>query len=165
MTGFAGKSVAIVGPGGERVRAVAVVFAESGADLALGTQARTDEFAMASIANEVWILGNEQFLRVMDCDDDAEVEGFAEATWGEFHGCDVLVAMVPNPESLVRGFAPRMRSDGVIVLVAAGDEETGALAARKGRLAALAGGIRIEVVAMALPGEEASVLVAAAPQG
>ena len=121
MTGFAGKSVAIVGPGGERVRSVAVVFAESGADLALGTQARTDEFAMASIANEVWVLGNEQFLRVMDCDDAAEVEGFAEATWGEFHGCDVLVAMVKqwlgaSEQTLV--FPEEMLGDAVTIALA-----------------------------------------------
>jgi D-arabinose 1-dehydrogenase-like Zn-dependent alcohol dehydrogenase len=144
MTGFAGKSVAIVGPGGERVRSVAVVFAESGADLALGTQARTDEFAMASIANEVWVLGNEQFLRVMDFDDVDAADADAQARLFTLYN--------------------RLRERGG-TLVAAGDEETGALAARKGRLAALARGVRIEVVAMALPGEEAAVLVAAAPQG
>jgi len=165
MTSFAGKVVAIVGPGGERVRAVAVAFAEGGADLALGTQSRAQEheFAMASIANEIWVIGNEQFLRVMESSDTAEVEGFADETWGELQGCDVLVAFVPDPSALVRVFAPRMASGGVIVLVAAGDEESGALAAQATILSSLAPGIRLETVTMALPGEQAAVLAAAAP--
>lgn len=128
---FAGKVVAIAGPGGPIVRAIAVAFAEAGADIALGTQSKTQEqeFAMASIANEVWVLGNEQFLRVMESSEEGDAAAFAEATWGELQACHVLVAAVPDPGPLVRAFAGRLASVecSTIVLVATDPEQAEAL--------------------------------------
>jgi NAD(P)-dependent dehydrogenase (short-subunit alcohol dehydrogenase family) len=56
---FTGKVVAIVASGSDVDRAIAVALAEAGADIAFATFAKVQaqEFALASIANEVWAIG------------------------------------------------------------------------------------------------------------
>lgn len=89
-----GKVVALIGAGSEADRAVAVACAEAGADIALATQVKTQpaEFAMASIANEIWVIGREQFLCVMDACEAPDVMSFAEEAWDRLGRCDVLIA-------------------------------------------------------------------------
>jgi NAD(P)-dependent dehydrogenase (short-subunit alcohol dehydrogenase family) len=91
---LAGKVAAIIGGGSERDRALALAFAEAGADIALATQEKSqqNEFAMASIANEVWVLGREQFLRLMDASDPVDVTAFADEVCDRMRRVDVLVA-------------------------------------------------------------------------
>ena len=77
-----GRVIALVCRGSEADRAIAVALAEAGANLALGTVTRTqdEEFSTASIANEVWAMGREQFNRVIDAADPAEAAEVAERT-------------------------------------------------------------------------------------
>ena len=94
MTDLAGKVVAIIGIGSETDRAIAVACAEAGANLAFGTTSRVqaEEFAMASIANEVWALGREQCLTIMDARDPVDVASFADEVWDRFRRCDAVIA-------------------------------------------------------------------------
>ncbi|MEO9255713.1 MAG: hypothetical protein ABI305_09245, partial [Tepidiformaceae bacterium] len=61
MPKLTGKVVAVVGTGSTLHRAVAIALAEAGADVAVATRAsiREQEFAVASIANEIWAIGRE----------------------------------------------------------------------------------------------------------
>lgn len=88
---LAGKVAAIVGTGAELDRAIAVACAESGADLALGTETETREhdYGMNSIANEIWAIGREHFVRVLTGPDDvADLVREARARLGR---CDAVV--------------------------------------------------------------------------
>jgi len=79
---LAGRVVALIGTGSERDRAIAVALAGAGANIAIATErpVQEQEFATASIANEVWAIGREQFSAVIDASDDAQMAGFlAEA--------------------------------------------------------------------------------------
>ena len=80
MARFSGRVVALIGRGGPLDRALAVALAEGGADLALATCERLpqQEFAVASIANEVWAIGREQFSQVIDAGHEVEVAEFAQ---------------------------------------------------------------------------------------
>jgi len=73
-----GRVVAIVGGGSGRDRAIAVALAEAGADIAIATErpVKEQEFATASIANEVWAIGREQFSAVIDARDDGQLSSF-----------------------------------------------------------------------------------------
>lgn len=94
MSTLDGKVVAIIGAGSDRDRAFAVACAEAGADVALATQAAetAQEFAMNSIANEVWAIGRQQFVRAMDAADATAVMSFADEVWDRMHRCDALIA-------------------------------------------------------------------------
>jgi NAD(P)-dependent dehydrogenase (short-subunit alcohol dehydrogenase family) len=89
----AGLVVALMGPGTQLERELAVACAEAGADLAFATTtpAGDEEFALNSIANEAWALGREQFVTVLDATDPAQVMAFAEQVWDRYGRCDVLV--------------------------------------------------------------------------
>ncbi len=91
---LAGKVVALVGTGSHLDRAIAVACAEAGADIALGTVDRSQEqdFGTNSIANELWAIGRQHFVRVMDATEAAEVTSFADETWDRLGRCDMLVA-------------------------------------------------------------------------
>ena len=75
---LAGRVVALIGAGSARDRAIAVALAEAGANIAIATEQpiQEQEFATASIANEVWAIGREQFSAVIDASDDAQMAGF-----------------------------------------------------------------------------------------
>lgn len=100
MTNLAGKVVAIVCRGSEEDRAIAMALADAGADLALGTvsKAQGEEFATASIANEVWSIGREQFNSVLDAADPAASAAFAAEVVDRLGRCDaVVIAPGPTP--------------------------------------------------------------------
>ena len=90
---LAGKVVAMACRGSEADRAIAVALAEAGADIALGTIGATqaEEFATASIANEVWAIGREQFNTVLDAADAAATAAFAAEVVDRLGQCDAVV--------------------------------------------------------------------------
>ncbi|MBE7520364.1 MAG: SDR family NAD(P)-dependent oxidoreductase [Thermoflexaceae bacterium] len=92
---MAGKVVALIGTGSELDRAIAVACAEAGANIALGTVDRSQEqdFGVNSIANELWAIGREHFVRVMDATEATEVASFADETWDRLGRCDALLAI------------------------------------------------------------------------
>jgi len=93
MGGLAGKAVAMVCRGSESDRAIAVALAEAGADIALGTisRAQAEEFSTASIANEVWAIGREQFNTVLDAAEPADAAAFAAEMADRLGRCDAIV--------------------------------------------------------------------------
>jgi NAD(P)-dependent dehydrogenase (short-subunit alcohol dehydrogenase family) len=95
---LAGKVVAVIGRGDALHRSFAVAAAEAGASIALATTSRTqdEEFAVNSIANEVWAIGPEQFVCLMDAREVTEVTSFAEQTWDQLGRCDILVCAQPT---------------------------------------------------------------------
>ena len=82
----------------QRIR-IAVALAEAGADLALGTVsvAQVEEFSTASIANEVWAIGREQFNSVLDASDPAAAAAFAAEVCDRLGRCDAVV-IAPGPQ-------------------------------------------------------------------
>ncbi|MEO8539691.1 MAG: SDR family oxidoreductase [bacterium] len=90
---LAGKVVAMVCRGSEDDRAIAVALAENGADVALCTisRAQQEEFSTASIANELWAIGREQFNSVIDAADPVAVAAFAEEVCDRLGRCDAVV--------------------------------------------------------------------------
>jgi len=93
MGALDGQVVAMICRGSEGDRAIAVALAEAGADIALGTvsAAQGEEFATASIANEVWAIGREQFNTVLDSADPSAVAAFAAEVQDRLGRCDALV--------------------------------------------------------------------------
>ena len=91
---LAGRVVALIGSGTEAERAVVVACAEAGAAIALGTQESTtsQEFAMNSIANEIWAIGRDHLVRVMDSGAATEITSFADEVWDRLGRCDLLIA-------------------------------------------------------------------------
>lgn len=94
-----GRVVAIICAGTALDRAIAVAFAESGAAVALATLDRSQEqeFATASIANEVWAVGHDQLTRVIDATDPAAVAGFQLEVSDRLGRCDVLICGHDTP--------------------------------------------------------------------
>lgn len=88
-----GRVVALIGTGSELDRAIAVACAEAGADIALGTVNRSQEqdFGTNSIANELWAIGREHFVRVMEATEATGVTSFADEVWDRLGRCDVLI--------------------------------------------------------------------------
>ncbi|HCV00430.1 MAG: hypothetical protein CL897_00665 [Dehalococcoidia bacterium] len=177
---LAGKVIAAIGGGDDYHRAVAVTVAEAGASVALATfnSLPQQEFAVNSIANEVWAVGREHFADVIEASDPDQMGDFAQKTWGELGPCNCLVVIsslpTPSSDSPVeekRAFAGRHRTPllaaqafgqlmrqqgvGVVIFVAPerdpADEKAlnAALSAHLG-----AGGPRIKVVGRDAPGPE-----------
>src|SRR5690606_26751237 len=98
---LAGKVVAVIGRGDELHRTVAVACAEAGASIALGSVHRTpeQEYAVQSIANEIWAIGRDHFVELMDADDPTAVVSFADETLFRLKRCDVLVATHDEPST------------------------------------------------------------------
>ena len=95
------RAVAIIGRGTPFDRALAVACAEAGCSVALATveHSQQQEFAVASIANEVWSIGREQFTCVMDAGDVAAVTSFADEVCDKLGGCQVLVVNAYRPST------------------------------------------------------------------
>lgn len=95
------KVVAVVGRGDEPHRAIAVACAEAGAAIALGStdRSRKQEFAVHSIENEVWSIGERHFVRLMDATEPPAAPAFADECWDKFGRCDVLVVVTPPSSS------------------------------------------------------------------
>lgn len=119
---LAGKVIAVIGTGSDAERRIAIACAEAGADLALGTRdpSQASEFGMNSIANEAWVLGAEQFVRVIDARDRPACEGFVEETWARYGGCDAFAATVKEDATAAAAFAARMAGAGRGVIAAVG---------------------------------------------
>ena len=83
----------MVGRGTPLDRAIAVASAESGADLAFATVSmeQDEEFAVNSIANEVWSIGREHLVRLMTAWEPTAAASFADECFDRFNRCDVLV--------------------------------------------------------------------------
>ena len=92
-TPLLGKVAALAGPGGALHRALALAAAGAGADIALATLVPTQaqEFAVNSIANEIWALGREHFASTIDAGDATAAVAFAEETFDRLGRGDVLV--------------------------------------------------------------------------
>ncbi|MDZ7728959.1 MAG: SDR family NAD(P)-dependent oxidoreductase [Dehalococcoidia bacterium] len=88
-----GKVVALVGRGTDLDRAIAVQCAEAGASVALATVAdvQEQEFAVNSIANEVWSIGGAHFVRLMYAWEADQATSFADECWDRLQRCDALV--------------------------------------------------------------------------
>lgn len=83
--------IALLSRGSEADRAFAVAAAEGGAEVALGTIAAEQEFAVASIANEAWSMGRAQLVAPLDATDPAAMAAFAARVEDELGPCELLV--------------------------------------------------------------------------
>jgi NAD(P)-dependent dehydrogenase (short-subunit alcohol dehydrogenase family) len=121
---LAGKVIALIGTGTDTERRIAMACAEAGADLALGTRdpGQPSEFGMNSIANEAWVVGAEQFVRVLDAGDRGACEAFVEETWARYGGCDAFIATADGDAGAAAAFTKRMARTGHGVLVLCGAE-------------------------------------------
>lgn len=92
---LAARVVALIGPPDAAMRTLAVACAEAGAAVAIATQEKTqdEEFAAQSIANEVWVIGRDHFVRPLDCAEPTAVMAFADEVWDRLGRCDALVAL------------------------------------------------------------------------
>ena len=148
MTSLRGKVIAIVGTGSARDRAIAVTLAEAGADIAIATEEAlaAQEFATASIANEVWAIGREQFSAVLDASDGAAVAAFLREVRQRLGRLDAVVSPAP-----IAGRVPEKRDTGVAPVVQIALVERGQAAAA-GTLPILVEGMDDAGVAAAVAG-------------
>lgn len=86
-----GAIIAILARGSDEDRAVAVAAAEAGANVGFATVEPGDEFGVASIANEVWSMGREQFVMPLDARDPAALAAFAARVEDELGPASLLV--------------------------------------------------------------------------
>jgi NAD(P)-dependent dehydrogenase (short-subunit alcohol dehydrogenase family) len=98
-----GKVVAMIGHGTPLDRAIAVRLAEAGADVAIATEqpGREQEFATASIANEIWAIGREQFSYVLDAANGTAVAGYGAEVVARLGRCDALVLVELESEGSI----------------------------------------------------------------
>ncbi|MCK9520433.1 MAG: SDR family oxidoreductase [Dehalococcoidia bacterium] len=151
--------VAIIGRGSDEDRAIAVACAEAGANIALGTMTteQEQEYGMHSIANEVWSIGPEQLVCVMDAGDATEAMSFAAQVWDRFGRCDLLVANHDLPAT-----APldQLSADELEETLRANLAAPFLAAHAFGRLMTRQGGGHILVVAHDRPGADAGYVAA-----
>ena len=88
---LAGRVAALLCTGSDGDRAIAMALAEAGADIAIGTLQLSQEFAVASIANEVWAVGRQQFSTVLDAENAVALAAFAAETADRLGRCDLLL--------------------------------------------------------------------------
>ena len=121
-TSLEGRVVAIIGRGSSLDRAVAAALADAGADIAIATQqpVHEQEFSTASIANEIWAIGREQFSHVLDATDAGAVSAFVEEVRRRLGRCDAIVVSQPEADSASRVYeAVRIARAGTLVLAGA----------------------------------------------
>lgn len=87
-----GKVIAVLCAGTEFDRALCVAAADAGAGVAMATVMPSDEFRVASIANEVWSIGIRQFLHLGEAADPLVVAAFSQRVMDELGRCDLAVA-------------------------------------------------------------------------
>ncbi|MFQ5380058.1 MAG: SDR family oxidoreductase [Dehalococcoidia bacterium] len=89
--------VAIAGPANDLHRELAVAAAEAGCDVALASlHGEPDqEFAVNSIANEVWVVGAENFARALDASDPTAVASFADEVSDRLGSCEIALFISP----------------------------------------------------------------------
>ena len=106
MTGtLAGKAVAMIAHGTPLDRAIAVCLAEAGANIAIATEQpmREQEFATASIANEIWAIGREQFSYVLDASSETAVASYGAEATARLGRCDALIVVEPRAAASAAG--------------------------------------------------------------
>ena len=101
-----GRVAAILCSGTEVDREVAMALAEAGADIAIGTLQLSQEFAVASIANEVWAVGREQFSTALAAGDPVALAAFAAETADRLGRCDLLVVSSTSTLADLEGVSP-----------------------------------------------------------
>lgn len=125
--GLANSAAAIVAHGSDLDRAVAVALAEAGADVAIATESplQEQEFGTASIANEIWAIGREQFSHVLDATNPEQVVAYAREVVARLGRCDALVVIEPGPSlhlgEIHRAFATALAEDVALVVVGSAD--------------------------------------------
>ena len=97
---LSGQVVAVIGSGDAVHRAIAVACAEAGAALALASVHLSEEFAVNSIANEIWSIGREHFVRLMDAIEPTDIAAFADECWDRLTRCDALIWTSSIPTSI-----------------------------------------------------------------
>ncbi|MFN0093377.1 MAG: SDR family NAD(P)-dependent oxidoreductase [Dehalococcoidia bacterium] len=97
-----GQVVALIGAGTDRDRSLIVPLVADGVRVALATMDRSQaqEFAMNSIANELWALGAEQFVRLMDAGDPSAVVAFADEVFDQYGRCDLALIAHSQPSDV-----------------------------------------------------------------
>jgi NAD(P)-dependent dehydrogenase (short-subunit alcohol dehydrogenase family) len=103
---LAGHVYAIIAHGDETDRAIAVALAEAGASIAIATLdgSQDQEFAVASIANEVWAIGRDQFSFPLDSSKATHVEAFANEVVVRLGRCDGLIVGFGGSFGIVHSF-------------------------------------------------------------
>lgn len=101
---LAGTVYAIIAHGDDTDRAIAVALAEAGANVAIGTITPDQEFAIASIANEVWAIGREQFAFPLDATNAGHVEAFANEVVLRLGRCDGVLLGLDCPYEAGQSF-------------------------------------------------------------
>ena len=104
---LSGKVAALIGVGSDIDRAIAMVCAEAGAQLALATQSgeQAQEFAMNSIANEAWAVGAEQFVVTTDAAESGALAAFAAEVLRRYSRCDLVMVGEADRTPLLVGLA------------------------------------------------------------
>lgn len=103
---LAGRVAAVLCSGTEVDREITLALAEAGADIAIGTLHPSQEFATASIANEVWAAGRQQCSTVLAAGDPVALAAFAAETVDRLGRCDLLVVSSPSPLTDLEGVSP-----------------------------------------------------------
>jgi NAD(P)-dependent dehydrogenase (short-subunit alcohol dehydrogenase family) len=94
---LSGKAALVIGPATPLTRAIAVGLAEAGAEVAVASRDRAEEFAINSIANEVWAVRSRSLALPIDATDEADVTAAVQRAASELGRLDILV----NAQDLV----------------------------------------------------------------
>ncbi len=125
MAQLDGTAIAMIARGSELDRAIAVALADAGADIAIGSQSlvQEEEFGTASIANEVWAIGREQFSHVLDASNVEAVKAYIAEVRRQLGHCDLLV-VVDGTSPVV---AAAKEAVDVVVVVEGGEDAADAV--------------------------------------
>ena len=151
---LAGKVAAVIGHGDDTHRAIAVALAEAGTDVALATTQKTqaEEYGVNSIANEIWAIGREHFVQLMDEQDAGAVRTFATDAAARLGPCHFVVTAESAAPSVALGaFALGMEQAGGGTLVVVTSDGP-----RLADTAGAAWGVSIQVVEETSPAEAAA---------
>jgi NAD(P)-dependent dehydrogenase (short-subunit alcohol dehydrogenase family) len=88
---LSGKGALVVGPATPLTRAIAVGLAEAGAEVAVASRDRSEEFAVNSIGNEIWAVRGRSFALPMDATNEEDVSAAVTRAVAELGKIDILV--------------------------------------------------------------------------
>lgn len=88
MFSFEGKKALVTGGGRGIGRAIAIAFAQQGADVALAARSRNE---LEHVAGEIRALGRKTFVHVVDMGDTGKAVAMVDAAANQLGGLDVLV--------------------------------------------------------------------------
>ena len=92
------NSIVLIGPGGELHRAIALAVSEKNIPVLLATIFKSQEFAVHSIANELWALRREHSVQVQDVSGVMEIEDLFSEALDRYGSCSLTVFISPDPE-------------------------------------------------------------------